>query len=152
MSTSRKLVEVYSQEFYSKPKPFSLLAFVVDSCGYACEYCYNHFPRTGKKLDLDKLKAFADEVVFRKLGRETLCLDLIGGETLLHPDLGRFCRELASDKRIETSVYSNFSLPWEKYAELLDAGVHLLLSWHSCCDGEAFREKFTKLAAAGKLG
>lgn len=123
MSSTPKLVKVYSEDFYSKPDPFQLLAFVVDACNYHCEYCYNRFPRTGNKLDLDKLEAFIYETVFSKLKKKTLCLDLIGGETLLHSGLLPFCRKLSADKRIETAVYSNFSFPVERYLELLDCGV-----------------------------
>lgn len=97
MSSLRKLTAAYGKDFYSKPDPFQLLAFVVDACNYGCEYCYNHFPRTNKRLDLAKLEAFVYEAVFGKMGKKTLSLDLIGGETLVHPDLLPFCRKIAGD-------------------------------------------------------
>ena len=142
---NKNIVEIYNESFYSIPESFRLLVFIVDSCNYNCEYCYNHFPRTNKLLDLNKVYDFIYYVVFGKMHKKFLHLDLIGGETLLHPQLIEFCKKLSNDNNIFTTVYSNFSFPIEKYQELMSYNVHMLLSWHYCADTRIFKNKFAKL-------
>jgi sulfatase maturation enzyme AslB (radical SAM superfamily) len=65
-----------------------MLAYVVDRCGYSCDYCYNVRPRTGAVMDLKALGRFVDQVS-GVYGREVM-LDLIGGEVTEHPGLLEF--------------------------------------------------------------
>lgn len=150
MSTStmhdNNIVEIYNEDFYAIPDSFRLLVFIVDRCNYNCEYCYNHFPRTQKCLDLSKVYEFIYKIIFGKMKKKFLHLDLIGGETLLHPQLIDFCKKISNDKSIFTTVYSNFSLPIDKYKQLLASNVHLLLSWHYCADPDRYKEKFSMLS------
>ena len=85
-------IEIYNEDFYSRPNSFRLLAYIVDSCNYNCEYCYNVFPRTHNVLDLNKVYDFIYQVIFKN--KSYLHLDLIGGETTLHPELFNFCKRI----------------------------------------------------------
>ena len=139
-------IEVYNEFFYSKPGSFRLLAYITDYCNYNCEYCYNVFPRMCVNFDLDKLYDFITKVILEKYNKKYLYLDLIGGETTIHPKLLDFCKRLQKFDNIYTTVYSNFSKPIEYYNELIACNVHLLLSWHSVCDTEEFKSKFAKFS------
>lgn len=55
MNSTRKPVKVYGSEFYEKTGRLAILAYIVDRCGYKCDYCYNPRPRSGKLMDLEKL-------------------------------------------------------------------------------------------------
>ena len=135
----------YNVDFYSKKNCFKLLAFIIDCCNYKCEYCYNDLPRTSKKLDLDKLYYFISEILFGKLRKQHLELELIGGEPTLHPNLVEFCRKISKLPNIHTTIYTNFSQTAEYYKELVDIDnrMTLILSWHT--SNTQFEEKLALL-------
>ena len=137
-------VKVYGDEFYAEPNSFGVLAYVVDRCNYDCPYCYNRFPRTNSVMDLDRLRLFVDDMEEQKKPTR-FYLDLIGGETLMHPGLADFGREMMKRSNIVSTVYSNMSFPVEKYEELIDIGYMFIMAWHGRCDDGVFLDKLEKL-------
>lgn len=129
-------VEVYGKFIYETPDSFGILAYVSDKCNYNCEYCYNKFPRSNKDLDLEKLYDF---VVSCTKQKSFILLDLIGGETTLHPKLYDFCKKVVDNiKNIQITIYSNFSKDISFYKRFLNIGVNFILSWHSQCNTDEF--------------
>ena len=135
----------YNIDFYAKQNSFKLLAFIIDCCNYKCEYCYNDLPRTGKKIDLNKLYYFVSEILIRKLEKQHIKLELIGGEPTLHPDLVEFCKKISKLPNIHTTIYTNFSQSAEYYKNLIDIDnrMSLILSWHT--SNIQFEEKLAQL-------
>lgn len=138
-------VETYNTDLYSHKNCFKLLVYIIDSCNYNCEYCYNDFPRTNIKLDLDKLYNFIKTVLIDIYKKDYIWLELIGGEPSLHPDLMNFCKKISKLDNIYTTIYTNFSKDVNFYANLLeiDSRISLILSWHSA--NKTFKEKISLL-------
>lgn len=140
MNSTRKPVRVYGMEFYEKPGRLAMLAYIVDKCGYCCDYCYNPRPRTGSEMDLDQLRQFV-EMLVSEFGKE-IYLDLIGGETTCHPGLVSFVERMA--KTVNVTVYSNFSKDTAFYRKLLSAGCSLILTYHPHVSPDVFLSKFAE--------
>jgi len=134
----RKPVRIYGREFYERPGRLAVLAYIVDRCGYRCDYCYNPRPRTGAAMDLRRLGDFVSQLVGAH-GKHVY-LDLIGGEVLEHPGLLEFVGQRVPD--VEYTVYSNFSKDVSEYRRLIAAGCGLILTYHPHVDPEEFLEKF----------
>ena len=103
---------------------FKLLVFIIDSCNYSCEYCYNDLPRTNKKIDLNKLYFFISEILLKKLNKKYIQLELIGGEPTLHPDLIDFCEKISHIPNIFTTIYTNFSKPVPSVPKLSSCSIN----------------------------
>lgn len=136
---------IYNYDLYSTANPFKLLVFVIDSCNYKCEYCYNVFPRTNKKIDLKKLYTFITDILIKKFNKQNIQLELIGGEPTLHPELFEFCKKISLLPNINTTIFTNFSQDIEYYINLLniDNRINLILSWHTA--NNLFVEKLKKM-------
>ena len=108
------------------------MVYIIDSCNYNCSYCFNE-PCTNKILDLDKLYFFITNVLIVQLNKEYIYLEIIGGETTLHPELLQFCKKIANVENIYTTIFTNFSKPVEYYKQLIqiDNRIQFILSWHS---------------------
>ena len=146
MIINKKIKHItYNINFYNNANSFKLLAFIIDSCNYTCEYCYNDLPRTNKKIDLNKLYFFITEILLKKLKKEYIWLELIGGEPTLHPDLVEFCEKISKIDNINTTIYTNFSKSVDYYIKLLeiDKRISLILSWHNA--NFQFKEKINKI-------
>lgn len=109
----------------------SIKAYIIDKCNFKCEYCYNRQPRLNNMLDLDYLYDFI--LYISSISRRLVNVELIGGEPMLHPKLALFCKKLSLHANInECTIYSNFSVNFEAYVNLLCIDkVNLYLSWHS---------------------
>jgi len=149
MNSTRKPVRVYGREFYERPNRLAVLAYVVDRCGYRCDYCYNPRPRSGVLVDLGKLASFIRQIA-EKYGKE-IYLDLIGGETTDHPGLLDFAEEVPPS--VSLTAYSNFSKDVQVYRRLIGAGYGLILTYHPHVDPEEFLGKFAGFAESdyGKI-
>lgn len=127
-------------EFYEKPGRLAMLAYIVDKCGYCCDYCYNPRPRTGSEMDLGRLGQFVETLV-GELGKEVY-LDLIGGETTCHPGLTGFAER--TGKIANVTIYSNFSKDAAFYRKLISVGCGLILTYHPHVDPDVFLSKFAE--------
>lgn len=134
-------IETYNADLYSHKNCFKLLVYIIDSCNYNCEYCYNDFPRTNIKLDLNKLYVFIKDILIDTYKKDYIWLELIGGEPTLHPDLLDFCQKISKLNNIYTTIYTNFSKEVDFYNTLLDidSRISLILSWHS--SNKTFKDK-----------
>lgn len=141
--TNRYKNITYNVDLYSRENSFKLLAFIIDCCNYNCEYCYNEFPRSNKKLDLNKLYFFISEILIKKLNKQYIYLELIGGEPTLHPALQSFCKKLSTLENVYITIYTNFSKDVEYYKTLLEINnrISLILSWHTA--NTQFKEKLS---------
>lgn len=140
-----KLIKTYGYDIYcGKTRQFCILAYIVDRCNYNCYYCYNHLPRYGEMLDLGKLAEFTYRIKNMFPDRK-LVLDLIGGETTLHPDLETFCLRMSRLENIQITVYTNFSKTADYYNNLMKIGVNFIITWHGGCDSEEFKRRFAEL-------
>jgi len=135
-------IETYNTDLYSYKNSFKLLVYIIDSCNYNCEYCYNDFPRTNIKLDLNKLYFFIKNILIDIHKKDYIWLELIGGEPTLHPDLLDFCQKISKLNNIYMTIYTNFSKDIDFYKTLLsiDSRISLILSWHSL--NKNFKDKF----------
>ena len=105
-----------------------ILAYVADVCNYNCEYCYNKKPRSNTLLDLHKLSILIDKL-YQQTHKDVI-VDLIGGETTMHPDLLSFMSKKHKGK-VTYLVYSNFSKDVDYYRKILENNnAKLFLSWH----------------------
>jgi organic radical activating enzyme len=136
----RKPIKIYGKEFYEKPNRISVLAYIIDRCGYNCDYCYNTKPRTGKILDLKILNIFINHLI--NYHKKEVHLDIIGGEVTDHPDIFNFIDNYS--KNINLTLYSNFSKDISIYKRLINAGCQLILTYHPHTDPNVFIEKFAK--------
>lgn len=134
------MMQFFSRDFYNINE-MSITADVIDKCNYSCKYCCNKFPRTFKMLDLNQLKAFIEHVK-NKLTDKNILVTLIGGETMLHPDLLQFCKDMDQQK-IRCMIFTNFSMPYERYDEMPD-NVSFTVSWHKS-PSNVFSENLMKL-------
>lgn len=133
-------IKIYGKEFYSKPNRLAILAYIIDKCGYKCDYCYNVFPRTGQIIDLNKLKLFIDQLI--NVYKKELYLDLIGGEVTDHPDIFNFIKNCP--KNINLTLYSNFSKDISIYKQFISKGCKLILTYHPHIDPDKFINKFAQ--------
>ena len=124
--------QIYNINLYQHQNSFKLLVYIIDSCNYNCIYCFNEHC-TNKILDLNKLYFFIVEVLIRQLNKSHIYLELIGGETTLHPKLVEFCKKIANIKNIYTTIFTNFSKSVDYYKQLIqiDSRIQFILSWHS---------------------
>ena len=120
--------QFFAKDFYDD-NALTITADVIDKCNYSCKYCCNKFPRTNKMLDLKQLKSFVEFVRNKQTNKnKSITASLIGGETMLHPDLLQFCKDM-DNIDVSCEVYTNFSLPFEKYNEMPD-NTRFIVSWH----------------------
>jgi len=138
MNSTPKPIRVYGKDLHDNPGRMMMLAYVVDKCGYKCDYCYNIRPRTGAVMDLGALEKLTRQLV-ENHGREVL-LDLIGGEVTEHPGLFEFAK--IRHPAITVAIYSNFSKDISLYRQLIQAGYTLILTYHPHVDPDVFLDKF----------
>ena len=108
---------------------FLLYVYLIDVCNYSCSYCYNLFPRTNAKIDIDILLTYISKL--HSQYNKDICLNFIGGEPTMHPQLVDLCQQLHQLEYVHATCFSNFSMPVDLYLKLLYNDVHLNLSWHS---------------------
>ena len=82
--------------------------------------------------------------ILKTWNKSHINLELIGGEPTLHPNLLTFCQKLTHFTNIKLFIYSNFSADINYYKQLVSCGAHLLLSWHSCCNFDLYKHKFSQ--------
>lgn len=115
-------------KYYSR-NTINILVYTVDCCNYNCYYCYNVFPRTKQKLNLDYLHKYL-QFIHANAPKKSIDLEFIGGEPTLHPQLIEFCNKIKHDKYIRTNIYTNMSADINTYIQLLQSNVTLIASWH----------------------
>lgn len=131
--------QFYSKDFYDN-NMMSITVLMIDMCNYSCKYCCNRFPRTNKQLNLEQLAKFIKHL--KTLTTKKLQVTLIGGETMLHPDIYSFCNDMKIAD-VECMIFSNFSLPY-KYYDQFDDNVVFSMSWHSS-NTDIFLENVEKI-------
>lgn len=118
--------QFFGYELYNK-KYISVAASIIDKCNYNCKYCCNNFPRTNKLLDLIQLSKFLKQLKSNK--QKNIQITLIGGETLLHPQLKMFCEDMYNND-ISCVIFSNFSFNIENYLQF-PSQTSFILTWHN---------------------
>ena len=119
----------------------SVTASVIDKCNYNCEYCCNSFPRTNKVLDSVKLIDFIAYV--KTLTSKTIQLTLIGGETMLYPNILQLCEKM-KEMSVECIIYSNFSFAYQLY-DAMPENVKFIVSWHNGSRNDIFLKNLSRI-------
>ena len=131
---------------------YYIMAYIIDVCNLSCSYCYNAKNRTYSKLDLHYLYQYVLNI--KSLTKKNIVLQIIGGESTLHPDLYDFCKKMNEIKDIEIVIYSNGSQTIEYYSNLLNINcVNVDFSYHSINNliNKSFIIKIAKLNSYEKF-
>lgn len=124
----RNIAKIYEKEFYLSNK-IQIIAYIIDSCNYNCQYCYNKKPRTNKCLDLNILEQFLVDIY--KKTNKNIDLTLIGGEPTLHQKLFEFCKKMQIYKYVSIKLFTNLSQPVNYYMPFLQFNrFSIFASWH----------------------
>ncbi len=91
---------------------------ITSRCNLDCAYCTEH-DNTKGDVPFEVLR----ERIEHCHRLETLHVDLIGGEPLLHPDLSRLLREVTSRGMTTGMTTNGFLLTEDRLLELMDLGV-----------------------------
>ena len=113
-------VSLMGHRIINKPIPWHVLFFITDRCNMACEYCfiyqrYKERPDIYMKRDISFEKA--KELIDGLHAMGTRVMTILGGEPLLHKDVGRIGKYI-SDKGIITGIFTNGVFIHERIEEL----------------------------------
>ena len=105
-------------------RPMYAQVVVTDDCNLTCSYCDEYTPGA-PIIPLETMKARIDKL--DELG--VLVYDLLGGETMMHPDIAQLVRHIKSKRggsNLATIITNGFLLTKQNILDLNEAGLDFM--------------------------